>query len=112
MDGAKPIEPGCQAMVIRGIDAWKKVVYVGQFIGNPKMNSRERDIWTIDREINWVSVDNKQVVRLKLCPENALMRIDDPDNQQHIETEKHNDRKSSDKRKTGNTTRRPVDAGQ
>lgn len=86
MESAKPIEPGCKALIINlTLYLEKNKVTVGQrltgidYLGNI--------VWEIDKKLIWVNSETKGVKCLNICPEKNLMRIDGPDIQSQIEAE-------------------------
>lgn len=84
----RPIEPGCLALIIRGVDQGL-TVKVGNCLGlEAKYNTNIPDcntvkgggvnIWEIDKKITWYFNRIKDVhTFLPLAAENILMRIDD-----------------------------------
>ena len=84
MESAKPIEPGCKAIVLTGIGFGKRVD-VGQFLGRSRCypNQVESDIWEVEPDGWSLSNDVAREYR-----EKRLMRIDDHDLQKQIESER------------------------
>ena len=86
MGEMKPIEPGCQAMITRGSFAGA-LVFVGnrvtsnEVLGYTFHKDCDGKVWEIDRKIRWLHVHELRYVHVACCPERALMRIDDDDNE-------------------------------
>jgi hypothetical protein len=98
MQGAKPIEPGCLAMVTHGRYCGLIVTVVKMYdqdLGfHEQYNNR---IWEIDRELEWLCQKRKQMFRLRYAPEKYLMRIDDDDNLKKFKEEMKNENKRIDR---------------
>ena len=71
-----PIEPGCLAILIRGVSRGKSLTVVD--LGAPPTPLRyvgSDTIWHISEPIYWHKISGDAVL-LPLAPESALMRID------------------------------------
>lgn len=95
MTPAKPIEPGCMALIIYlKCPEAGKIVQVGQKLNQVDFRTNMVDIWQIDQTITWISRSDDGrgppvPTPLPFCPEQYLMRIDDPENRQRFLIERN-----------------------
>lgn len=78
MESAKPIEPGCLAIVTF---APSQPHWVGRFVTPLRRHDEITRYWQVNEDLNHDGKGN-------LIEERGLMRIEDPDLQKQIEQEK------------------------
>jgi hypothetical protein len=75
-----PLEPGCKAMVTKGIKAGTTVTCISH-IGKPSPDDihakTKHDCWEIDTPMPWTSITGRgATIMLDIFPTQYLMRID------------------------------------
>lgn len=97
MMGAKPIVPGCQALLMGVPTGESGIVKVGSAV-SPEFPTQEKNIWTISRLLSWHQRSKTGAItiyQLPMCPEKYLMRIDDDDPDKDMSEPERKDRVAS-----------------